>query len=166
MTHLTVKLQGDKKLMRALDGDLKKALRRGGHLVGLEVKREVAEYPPQSEANIPRGFGSAVSIGTRQSANRWYQRGYGPRWARKDGSVGGRKSSEMLNRSWMVGRNRMGAFVASLASYSPVVHHYKEQASFHKRRGWVTDKTAVDRVRKSGKMDRIMQQVVHWILKG
>jgi hypothetical protein len=72
----------------------------------------------------------------------------------------------MLNRSWMVGQSMRGAFVASLASYAPAVHHYKEQATFHKRRGWVTDKDAVEKVRKTGKMDRIMEGVIHRILKG
>ena len=72
----------------------------------------------------------------------------------------------MLNRSWAIGAVWKGAVLGSKASYSPVVHSHQEQASFHKRRGWVTDKEAVDRVRKSGKMDRIMQQVVKRILKG
>lgn len=166
MTTLTVKISGDEQLMRALGADVEKAINRAAPLVAKAIKREIAEYPPVSEANIPRGFGSAVSIGTRKSANRWYERGYGPRWARKDGSAGGSKTSEMLNRSWAIGAVWKGAVLGSKASYAPVVHHYKEQASFHNRRGWVTDKQAVDRVRKSGKMDRIMQQVVKRILKG
>ena len=159
MTQLTVKIDGIDELRRALDGDLRKAIREGAYIIGLEVKREVAEYPVASEANMPRGF---VSRGN----NRWYERGFGPRWARKDGSIGGSKRSEMLNRSWAIGGQHLGAVLGSKASYAPAVHHYAEQASFHKRRGWVTDKQAVDRVRASGKMDRIMQQVVKRILKG
>lgn len=152
MTTLTVKIQGDKQLMRALDGDLRKATRRAAVGIAREVIREVAEYPPLSSANAP--------------GKRWYQRGYGPRWTRKDGTVGGAKTSEMLNRSWGVKRLPMGVLIGSRASYAPVVHHHKEQVSFHRRRGWVTDKQAVERVRKSGKMERIMNRVIKRILKG
>ena len=168
MTQLSVKIQGVEKLHRALGSDLKKAMRTGTHFIGLEIKREVAEYPPQSEANIPRGFGTAYSVKTRKAANSWYQRGYGPRWARRDGTVGGSRTSEMLNRSWRMRKaySGTGTLLGNKASYAPAVHHWKEQASFHRRRGWVTDRDAVDRVRKSGRMDRIMQQVVHRILKG
>lgn len=166
MSQLTVKVQGADELVRALGGDVKKAIQRGAHLIAAEVKREVAEYPALSDANVPRSFNALYSIKSRKALNRWYQRGYGTKWARKDGTVGGARTSEMLNRSWGVRRLPLGAFVGSKASYAPVVHHWKEQASFHKRRGWVTDRDAVERVRKSGKMDRIMQQVVDRILKG
>ena len=162
MAQLTVKIDGDEQLMRALGGDMKKAIRTGSHFIALEVKREVAEYPLSSEANIPRGF---VSKGN----NRWYERGYGPRWARKDGSIGGRKTSEMLNRSWRMRKafaGSTGTLLGSKASYSPVVHHHAEQAAIHKRRGWKTDKAAVEKVRSSGKMDRIMQMVIKHLLKG
>ena len=166
MTQLTVKIDVPADLVRALGSDMATAINRGALLIAAQIKREVAKYPPLSEANMPRGFNTAYSIATRKSANRWYERGYGPRWARKDGSIGGSKRSEMLNRSWAIGGQHLGAVLGSKASYAPAVHHYAEQASFHKRRGWVTDKQAVDRVRASGKMDRIMQQVVKRILKG
>ena len=166
MSHLTVKITGDEKLMRALGADVEKAINRATPLIAKAIKREIAEYPPISEANVPRGFGSAVSIGTRKSANRWYERGYGPRWARKDGSAGGSKTSEMLNRSWAIGAVWKGAVLGSKASYAPVVHHYREQASFHKRRGWVTDKEAIERVDKTGKAQRIMNQVMRKLWKG
>ena len=61
---------------------------------------------------------------------------------------------------------RWGMQLGSRASYSPVVHHHKEQARFHKARGWVTDKMAVDKLLKSGKIDRAVKAAVKWAMKG
>ena len=139
-------------LKRALDGDMRKVIRKASEPLAAELKATVSEYPGASVANQPN--------------HRWYERGYGPRWSRKDGSIGGRKTSEMLNRSWGIARKTWGAIVGSRASYSPVVHSHKEQARFHKARGWVTDKMAVDKLLKSGKVDRAVKAAVKWVLKG
>ena len=159
MTELRVKIDGIEELTRALNGNLQTAIERAAFGIAQEVVREVSEYPPISEANVPKTFMS-------RGNNRWYQRGYGSRWARKDGGIGGRKTSEVLDKSWGVDRIRWGARIGSKASYAPVVHNFKEQASFHKRRGWVTDRTAVRRVRRTGKMDRIIERVMKRMLKG
>jgi len=93
-------------------------------------RNELTPYPPASEANRPNARG------------RWYERGYGPKWTRKDGSVGGRKTSQLLGRSWSVAPTGAGAHLWSRASYSAVVHRdpasgeRPRQASFHGRRGW------------------------------
>ena len=60
----------------------------------LHMKGAIARYPPSTDANRPRQYGSFFSIKSRKANNTWYQRGYGPRWVRKDGSVGGRASSD------------------------------------------------------------------------
>ena len=149
---ITVKITVPPDLERALKADMQKVVKRASLPIAELVKGTVAPYQPATEANLPN--------------HRWYERGYGPRWSRKDGSIGGSRTSEMLKRSWGVGRKRWGAIVGSRASYSPVVHHYKEQARFHKARGWVTDKMAVDKVLKSGKVDRAVRAAVKWVLKG
>ena len=163
---VTVRIHIPADQKRALDGDMRKVIRKAAEPLAAELKATVSTYPPASEANMPRGFGSAVSIATKKAQNRWYKRGYGPQWSRKDGSVGGRKTSEMLNRSWGIKRLRWGMQLGSRASYSPVVHHHEEQASFHKARGWVTDKQAVDKLLASGKVDRAVKAAVAWVLKG
>lgn len=142
----TVKVIIPADLKRALDGNLKRVVRNAAFAVAQELKTEVSEYPPLSEANLEGGAGS-----------RWYQRGYGPRWKRRDGTVNGYPSSEMLNRSWAIQRTSTGAMVGSRASYSPAVHGWKEQAKFHKRRGWRTDKAAVAAIRKRGLIDRAVK---------
>jgi hypothetical protein len=149
---LTVRIHVPPDLKRALDGDMRKVVRRASLELGNELKRDMSEYPPASEANQPN--------------HRWYQRGYGPRWTRKDGSIGGRPTSEQLGQSWAVAKKRWGTIVGSRASYSPVVQHHKEQARFHKARGWVTDKLAVNKLLKSGKVDRAVKAAVKWALKG
>lgn len=149
---VTVRVTVPPDLKRALDGNMQKVVQRASVPITREIHKIVSEYPGASEANRPN--------------HRWYERGYGPRWSRKDGSIGGRKTSEMLNRSWGIQRKRWGMVLGSRASYSPVVHHHKEQAKFHKRRGWVTDKQAVDKMLRSGKMDRIVKAAVKRVLKG
>ena len=163
---VTVRIHIPPDLKRALDGDMRKVIQKASIPLTRELHSTVAKYPPESEANLPRGFGSAVSIATKKAQNRWYKRGYGPQWSRKDGSVGGRKTSEMLNRSWGIKRLRWGMQLGSRASYSPVVHHHEDQANFHKARGWVTDKQAVDKLLASGKMDRAVKAAVAWVMKG
>ena len=149
--HCAAIADGSNKVHVAYQDVLKAAL----HYVEVDpasLKATVSEYPGASVANQPN--------------HRWYERGYGPRWSRKDGSIGGRKTSEMLNRSWGIARKSWGAIVGSRASYSPVVHSHKEQARSHRARGWVTDKMAVDKLLKSGKVDRAVKAAVAWVLKG
>ena len=149
---VTVKITVPPDLKRALGADMRKVVRKASEPLAAELKATVSEYPGASVANAPN--------------HRWYERGYGPRWSRKDGSIGGRKTSEMLNRSWGISRKRWGAIVGSRASYSPVVHHHEEQARFHRARGWVTDKLAVNKLLASGKVDRAVRAAVKWVMKG
>ena len=175
-----VQLTGVERLARALGGDMRPPLRSITFAVAQRVKARVAKYPPTSEANRPRS-----SIRTGRTLG-WYVRGWGPRWwstrgkrwkdfdpprpTKRDvryGSYwGGVRTSETLNRSWAVGRRGNGAFVGSRASYAPEVHHYADQANFHGRRGWVTDKEAVNQVIRSGEVDRIAKQAIDRVMGG
>jgi len=98
------------------------ALRAGA----LHVKGKIAPYPPPSIANSP-------------SQKRWYERGYGPRWHRVDGSLGGRKTSETLRKKWAIGERDGGLtqIVGNNVSYGPFVQGDR-QAAFHRERGWKT----------------------------
>jgi hypothetical protein len=116
----------------------------------LAIEGRVAEYPPESEANRPRAWrGSAYSLATqkRVSLNTWYERGYGPKWVRKDGTVNGRKTSRFLGRHWTqevhVRGGDLEGTLGNSASYAPEVHG-REQASFHAERGWVRLEDAVE----------------------
>lgn len=98
-----------------------------------DIKDDIAVYPPASEANRPRSF-------TSGGVNRWYQRGYGTMWARKDGGFGGKPTSEELGRSWTtrVEQHGMRGVVGNDTSYGPFVQDEDEQAGFHKERAWRT----------------------------
>jgi len=99
------------------------ALRAGA----LHVKGKIATYPPSSEANTP-------------NQRRWYERGYGSKWMRADGSIGGKKTSENLGRKWTIGERNAGLtqVVGNNVSYGPFVQDAESQAAFHKARGWKT----------------------------
>ena len=92
----------------------------------IHVKRKLKRYPPATAAN---------SSGNR----RWYQRGYGPRWRRADGSVGGIRSSERLDTSWThrMSRSTMTGRAENNASYAEYVQG-EQQSATHKRIGWKT----------------------------
>lgn len=127
---ITVQLEGLDEILNNVDSVAKlKGLQAAMLAAGTHVKSKVNKYPASTEANK-----------ANNPTGRWYERGYGPRWRRKDGSVGGRKTSEMLNRSWSVATRDSGAtlVVGSHASYSPYVMDKNKQADFHKQRGWKT----------------------------
>jgi len=63
-----------------------------------------------------------------------------------------------------VAQKGIGAIVGNTATYAPAVQHYKEQAWFHRRTGWVTDKQAVDKAIQTGAVDRIVQMAVRKVL--
>ena len=94
-------------------------------------------YPPQSEANAPKAHG------------RWYKRGTGTMYARKDGGITVRRTSQMLNRRWSMRRTFTNTLaevvIGNSASYVRFVHDARKQARFHGRRGWRTAQDAVAR---------------------
>jgi hypothetical protein len=93
------------------------------------VKGKIAQYPPASEANMP---GQA----------RWYERGYGMRYA----SGRGKRTSETLGRKWTIASRDGGLtqVVGNDVSYGPYVQSAKFQARIHAKRGWKTDEQVLD----------------------
>ena len=92
------------------------------------MKGKMAQYPPATAANQP-----SSTIG-----DRWYERGYGPRWMTK-GGIKGKRTSETLGRKWTsrYDRNTFTATVGNNVSYGPFVMGTKdEQARHMKKIGW------------------------------
>jgi len=91
------------------------------------IKDGIAEYPPSTAANTPY-------------QRRWYERNWGSKWMRADGTVAGRKSSEMLGKSWTTRVRDRGltGVVGTKVSYAPFVQDKTRQARFHAARGWKT----------------------------
>lgn len=95
----------------------------------VHIKGKVATYPAATIANQPGAY-----------PKRWYERGYGSKYARKSGGVGGRKTSETLGRKWTIAQRNGGLtqVIGNNVSYGPYVQDEKKQARFHGARGWKT----------------------------
>jgi hypothetical protein len=127
-------IRGMSKLLRKLNSlrELRGA-KRGLRAGAVHIKGKIAIYANSSEANTP-------------NQRRWYERGYGPKWLRKDGSMGSRKTSETLGRKWTTEsrNNGLTQVVGNNVSYAPYVQSEENQAGFHKARGWKTDVQVID----------------------
>lgn len=146
---LSIKIEGLDRLQRRFNRNLKPAFRRASLATAEVIRDKIAKYPPATIANS-----------TANPGGRWYQRGYGPRWARKDGSVGGRKTSEQLGQSWTSKQKGIGAIVGTKVSYAPFVQAASFQAGFHRGRGWMTDRRAVLEIIKQGAVKRIFTKAI------
>lgn len=149
-------IPGMKQLLSKIDNlaGLKGA-KRGLKAGAVHVKGFMSKYAPATVANS-----------SSNPSGRWYQRGYGPRWRRKDGSLGGRKTSETLGRKW-TSEERNGGLtqvIGNNVSYGPWVQSSEQvggkgpQARFHQAHGWKTDEQVID---EEG--DRVLEFVAHEI---
>lgn len=137
MSSVSIEIEGLESLQEKLNRveDVGATLRRPFTQTAADIRTYMKEYPPESEANVPR------------PGHTHYQRGYGPIYVRKrDGGRTGRKTSQMLNRSWSM-RSQYTATTATVtigarATYAKFVHWLPLQASFHKRRNWRTVQAA------------------------
>jgi len=146
----SIKIVGLAELQKKLGADFKRPLRGATLAIAQAIQHELTPYPPTTEANRPGGPGS-----------RWYERGYGPKRETMAGVITGRKTSEVLFKSWGIERRGIiGQVLGSKASYSPYVHSEEKQAKFHGKRGWVTDEDAVKKVERDGTIERIVSQAV------
>jgi len=97
----------------------------------LEVKDLASAYPVAGRWNS--------APGTRGD-NRWYQRGYGTRWLRNDGSYGGNNTSQRLQQSWQTEVQRTSEFTASAftdVTYAPyLLDEDKPRVRWSESHGW------------------------------
>lgn len=118
----------------------------------LILEGTLREYPPATEGNRPRTY-------TPGGQNMWYERGYGPRWVRKNNSVRGLKTSRNLGKQWAqevnvypggngeVSGPLVEGVLGNSASYADLVQGSR-QLPVHKRHGWVTVEEALARHRQ------------------
>lgn len=139
--------------VRALHVRLQPALNEAAMAIAARLHGVIAPYPPSSEANQARGW-------TRGGRNSWYERGFGAKWVTKNGGVHGKQTSQTLGRSWQIRATGTGAVVGTGASYAPFVQHDGQQAAFHAKRGWITDKQAVEQVMASGAIPKIVAEAL------
>ena len=147
-------IKGDAELRRKL-AKLKDFKTLEPVLAGLvtEVKGEVSKYAPPTAANVPGGPGS-----------QWYQRGYGSKWMRMDGTVGGRATSEDLGQKWTIRKTgTLKYLIGNNVKYGPYVKDPDKQAQALKNIGWTNtdedvrkkEKKVLDELHKA--VDRILQ---------
>lgn len=128
MAGTTIKLEGLKELQKKL-GQLEGGKIYQGVLeaAARDVQGKTSRYPPSTEANSPNN-----------STGHWYERGYGSKWKDKDGSEGGKKTSETLSKKWSVKIEKYRANVMNTASYAPYIHGRETQVAWARERGWQT----------------------------
>ncbi len=130
MTNATIRIEGLDKLMKKIDSlEGLETVKAGLKAAALHVKGKIAKYPPGTDANKRGPY-----------PKRWYYRGIGPFWARVDGSIGKRLTSEDLGQKWTIDTRDAGmtAIIGNNVSYGPFVQDEEKQATFHRRRGWKT----------------------------
>ncbi len=128
---VTIQIEGLDKLiakikkLEELDA-IKPAMKAGAE----HIKGTLDDYPPSGPWNSPM-------------SRNWYERGYGPHWTLKDGTVHSRRASQMLNRSWSISQENGGLtqIVGTKVSYGPFVMDEDKQTWFHKAHGWKTIQT-------------------------
>lgn len=136
--------KGLEQFSKRFGRDLSPALRSASTGLAHEAIDRIAPYPQER---------------TRQG-RQWYERGYGQRWQRKDGGVGGRKTSETLGRRWDVKVGRVWASAINTASYSRLVHKHGEQARIHKKTGWKTDRDVIKSLKADGTAVDLLKQAL------
>jgi hypothetical protein len=148
---MTYEIQGLAELQRRFDKAAMQRVAKGIlEAVLKELKVLAIPYPEEGDYNRPGPY-----------PKRWYQRKFGPRWARKNSEFsGGRDTSEQLQDSWVTEvKDPFQGVIGNKASYSNYVMG-SEQAEFHARHGWKRlDKIAGD-LDRSGKIEAIVKQQV------
>lgn len=138
---VTIDVSGIEELQAKLNRlqNVGAALRQPFIQTASDIQTYMKEYPPLSAANVPR------------PGHTHYERGYGSKYTRVNGSWTGRKTSQMLNRSW----SRRSTFtehsakiiIGTRVTYARFVHDKLKQARFHKARKWRTVQDAVEKYR-------------------
>lgn len=118
-----------------------------------EMAGHMKVYPPSSEANVPR---TVAGTGTVLP---WYERGWGTRYI----GGGGRNTSEKLDKSWagakpQIRKKGLEVAIGTNVSYAPFVQAHDEQATFHKKRGWKTEKQILER-EQDGIVDQLKDDI-------
>lgn len=141
----SIELHGDQIIAQQLRRNLAPAISAGSVAIAKEAEGRIAAYPTQPKPKHP---------------NRYYQRGYGMRYRRADGSLVGKKTSESLGKRWSVRRRGLGAVLANSASYGPYVHRFgpgkPKQTQQHAQTGWRTDESVAREVETDGTAEELL----------
>ena len=143
----SVDVKVSQRVAKLFAGKLGEPIQRGAMAIAASIQDEVAPYPPAPPRRPGKGY---------------YVRGRGGFTAKGKQT----SSSEMLNRKWDVKAIAWGARLTNTASYSGWVHGPKNsttgqrQAKVHKKHGWVSVTTGIDKVLKSGNAKALMLKAI------
>lgn len=147
-----VQLDGLDEILTILKGLGATSVIKPGLKAGaLHIKGVVANYPDRTAANDP-------------SAQKWYERGYGPKWRVKSGDVHGTNSSETHGRGWTIKAQNQGLtqIVGNDTGYGPFLQDRNQQLSWHKQHGWKTIQDVGDE-EKDKVTEFVKQYVDKWM---
>jgi len=161
--RINVRTEGIQRALRGLDKvSVTRALTIAVSTTQQAVRKRIATYPRQTEANMPKPY-----------PGRWYQRLWGPRWALKGGGTGGRNTSEQLQYSWV--RRIVSPLTQIVETRSPktgrpvsydiYVHGAQEQVAVHRRHGWPTDEQIADEVSRDPRVEAEIMAAIDRVLK-
>jgi len=94
----------------------------------LELADRMRAYPPEGDWNRPGPY-----------PKQWYQRQFGTRYARKSGGVGGRNTSQKLQKNWNTEIQKQDMFTASVftaVTYAPFLYDDNQRVSWAGAHGW------------------------------
>ena len=150
MSQFAIEVKGLDRLIADLGDAAPKVIGGVTMAIGEEVRKVMAAYPKKPDRPI---------WWTSDKQRRWY---FANRYAEGLDFAYKRNSdfwSERLGPSWAVERyGEMGAVVGTRVSYAKWVQSFEHQQFYLEK--WTTDKEAVEEVRRSGAVERIVSQVV------
>ena len=133
--------------------DMGRAIERVIPLAGKMVQSKMASPPAETDANRPGPY-----------PKKWYQRGFGSRYAKKSGGTGGQNTSERLQFSWrtdIIKPLEAHVFTKSPqtgaeVNYVELVQSEESQTGTHKEHGWQTDEAVARDVEGSAALDKVI----------
>ena len=147
-----VRKEVDKIIEAVQDAPLRRRILIRGTL---ELADRARAYPPAGPWNSAPGT---------KGNNRWYQRLYGSRYMRKDGSIGGRNSSQQLQKNWHTqvssAEETFTGHVFTDVTYAPYLLDPSRRVSWAAGHGWKTTTEIAD-----GYKDRFIDMALEEIDK-
>jgi hypothetical protein len=120
------------KLLKKIEGIISNEITRRRLLTRaiLELKDLASAYPVAGAWNHAPGA---------RGDNRWYQRNFGSRWKRKDGTIGGTNNSQQLQKNWrseVMKRDEFSASAFTEVTYAPFLLDDEQRVSWAELHGW------------------------------
>lgn len=152
MSQFEIEVKGLEELIAKLNGTAPKVIGGITMAVGQLVRDAIAKYPK-------RGAGPVKWASAKQRT--WYHAARGKAGLPLQYTRNSDPWSQRLGPSWAVERwGQMDAAVGTRVTYAKWVQSEEFQQPMHEATGWKTDKDAVEEVRRSGAIERIVSGVI------